>query len=270
MKQLYALLDKEDLFSLLKYMNQSRVDIYTHWGVRFQLPESAEMIDNSQIYCILPSGSVPVFRKIKSKTWISEETACVWIHPTLISPTGLYTPGPIGVSSITTPEVNAIFRVVATYIKASYQRTYDGGVYIAPTLLSKWRSGQISFHFFVTARVVDILQTDFCIEALFHYMQTHGCIIREDGRDIRAQDSNLNIHADNYILFFNGAALKEWIACRKRYYYPESECVFLWRQKNKIRLIADGRFFESGDSNGPVVQMFQLIKDYCNRWQNNL
>lgn len=253
MKRLDILFSEEDLRDLLGWVRQLPVALYTYWGETVGDGE----LDGTGRYFLLPEGERPILRQAGRRTCVSDETPCIWMEPTRISEQGLYTPGTVGTASEKHPKLQAVYNELTRHIKSTYHRSWDKAFYVAPKLYERWHSGQVSFHFFVDAAVLDVPQAQFSMEAFARHMEAQGYRLLEDGRDIREGVENLG--AENLIVCRPDAALNPWLAARRRYFYPDSECVFLWKRKNGVRFVADAQLFER-NTGSSVAELFREIE----------
>lgn len=246
MKGLDLFFDRADLRLLLGWLRQAGGEVCTMDG-----RELAGEPEDPAFCCVVPKGGSPALEQGK-----------IWIQPTLISEKGLYTPGSLAVSADAPGETAALYRACTRWIRANFHRTWDKAAYVGPSLYESWRTGKVKFHFFVDAKVLDVSPEQFSMEKFASCMARKGFQLMEDGRDIRQAAFPPDLKAACFVIFGPGADRETWLAARREYHWPHSECVFLWRDKKRVRFIADQRVLEAGGNSAGEV--FEAVESYLN------
>lgn len=262
MKRLDCLMDTTDLCDLVAFCINQGFRIFANNGQIIASEE--EIIDFPDIvsFYVFPNTFNPPLKHSGSHIWIPHDTEGVSITKTLVSEKGLHIPGVISLNG--NDETNKkIYSALARYCKATFHKTADSLLFVAPEMYKKWLSRMVSFDFFVEAEWFDVEQSSFRFSEFVANLEREGLFINENGCDIRMAQLPLEMKAEGYIIHAPDAKMHSWIAARKRYYFTDSEGVFLYMVKHKgkyfYRFIADKRHFTSDHLQNSVSSVYQKL-----------
>lgn len=246
MKRIHCLFDMHDLWELFEFCQSQHLSVFANNGAI--IGSEDELIANKNIisFYVCKTPECPPLKFSGQYTWIPYDTNGVYINRPLLSAHGTYNSGMICVDS-NDPDKVSIYSTLNRYVKSLYHRSWDSKVYIAPKMYQKWLEHQVSFDFFLDAVWFDIGQNEFSFTALQQFLDEHGILIEENGRDIRTIGDPLSTTADKYVLYIANAKMHTWIASRRKFFFTDSEVVFLYKTKKRghpiYRFIADNRHF---------------------------
>lgn len=262
MKRIHCLFDMHDLWELFAFCQSQHLSVFANNGAI--IGSKDELIANQDIisFYVCKTTECPPLTFSGQYTWIPYATKGVYINRPLLSAHRTYNSGMICVDS-NDPDQVSIYATLNGYVKSLYHRSWDSKVYIAPKIYQKWLEHQVSFDFFLDAVWFDIGQNELSFTALHHFLDEHGILIEENGRDIRTVGAPLSTIAAEYVLYTTNAKMHTWIASRRKFFFTDSEVVFLYKTKKRghpiYRFIADNRHFSHTSSQNPAVSTYQFL-----------
>lgn len=262
MKRIHCLFDIHDLWELFAFCQSQHLSVFANNGAI--IGSKDELIANQDIisFYVCKDTECPPLKSSGQYTWIPHDTRGVSVNRPLLSANGAYNSGMICVDSDDLDQVS-IYAALNRYVKSLYHRSWDSKVYIAPKMYQKWLDYQVSFDFFLDAVWFDIGQNELSFTALHQFLDDHGILIEENGRDIRTVGAPLNTTADEYVLYTANAKTHTWIASRRKFFFTDSEVVFLYKTKKRgqpvYRFIADNRHFSHPGSQNPVAETYRTL-----------
>ena len=179
---------------------------------------------------------------------VLEQLNCVFVETMSRTDYGMYLPGGISCNS-NHGEILSLYRRICRYVKENYIKAYNAEYYIGPVLYSTWREHKIEFHFFIDVHSFAIDASICNLEQIVDVFSNNGYIIEENWHDIRK--NKLDLTGNVFVIFDAEAKKHIKLISRKVFYYPDSECVFLWKEKRKKefywRFVIDARHFYCQD-----------------------
>lgn len=173
-----------------------------------------------------------------------EQLDCIFVEKMTFTDNSMYHPGGISCYS-TNPKVISLYQKVSKFIKSNYIKTYDASYFIGPELYRNWKNHKVEFHFFVDAFSFTVDGLCFDLQRFIATFAALGYTIEENWHDIRKPESVFQ--GNEFVIHYPNAKTHTKLISRRKFFFPDSECVFLWKEEQKKpcwRFIVDARHFE--------------------------
>lgn len=260
MKQLHIFLSDSDMCRLLEFiLSLGSASIYT---THAEPVKSISDIDNNNLFfCIIPKDWELLLNTQEGQIFVDLNTPCLRLEAPFASSKDLTVSGSLCIVGNDSPPLRSMYNTICHHIKANYIRSTDKYYYISPNLYRQWREGLVSFGFaLLHYQAYNIKLENFSMDEFLVFLKQQGYHIYVNGHDIR-EDQNVNMYlADSYVIFSANAFLKTKIAARKKYFLPDSECVFLYKKKHHYQFVIDVRLLQETNKRNTIMQMFCNIK----------
>ena len=204
MKGLDFFVSREDMASLLQYIESMDAVIYRYNGESFCVNKPISDTERL-ILCVFCHGVEPVLQRGDEEChWVGQESDCIWLS---VNSDFLI---PVGISCCSQlPNVKTIYNKIVKHIQKEFIRTFDKACYLGPDLYRAWKNESVSFRFYVDAEASETSYVQFDFTEFVREIKEKGLfIIESDGRGHRKIDEALDEKAEQYLIFYSGAKLR--------------------------------------------------------------
>lgn len=233
MKGLHVYLAFEDYCAIFDMLDSYSCAIYAKKKESFIRLETRPIRGIDTFYAFLPANAVPDF-----------QSEYIYVVGPSQTERGMLSAGFVG-GTCTTKESKAIFNRIIRFVKTTYQRTYDKAFYLGPVFYQRWLMHEVKLDCFADAESFLIMEEQLPPPDLLNRLKEMDLMVATNGRDIRLEDLASTVASESMIAYRQGAELSFWLSSRKKYFYPDSDCIFIWREKHRKntfwRVLIDSR-----------------------------